>query len=191
MNTKITLIAVAVMTFALAGCANNGPHGGHTEKWYETHQTAQTAEIVWCGKQSQTTEQGSKSCRAANDAAKAARHNAQVISDAFKNAQDFVGAAWAAAAAGQTTQTSRVEKTGIGGCASITVAPTAIGPATSSIATITLNSQECSPQVQDKIDKLVGSERFGGGWTSGKHFHIACNHGNATIAVNSSGAVIP
>ncbi len=191
MNIKITPAALAVTILALAGCANNGPHGGHTEKWYETHSASQTAEIIWCGKQSVTTEQGSKSCRAANGAAKSAELGAQAISNAFITAQQFVVSARVAATAGQTTQTSEMNKTGVGGCANITVTPTSIGPTTGPIATITLNSRRCSSQVQGNIDKLIGAQRFGGGFISGKHFHIASKHGNATIVVNAAGAVTP
>jgi len=53
---------------ALAGCANNnGPYGGHNQKWYEQHTSARHAENKWCGDQSLATQAQSKSCTAAHD----------------------------------------------------------------------------------------------------------------------------
>jgi hypothetical protein len=191
MKFRILPIAVTVVILGAAGCANNGPNGGHTEKWYEAHPTAQTSEIIWCGKQSLATNQDSKSCRAANDASKAERRDAREITEAFTSARRLVVGARAAAEAGQTTQTHILNKTRIGGCASIAVTPSAIGPTTSSVATITVNSNACSPHIQGEVGKMIAQESFGGGWTSGKHFHISSGHGDATISVNQSGAVIP
>ncbi len=69
MSLKIKMYAVTLISLAaLAGCANKGPESGHTAKWYETHTSAQAAEILWCGKQSPAVEQDNSSCRAANAA---------------------------------------------------------------------------------------------------------------------------
>ena len=53
----------------LAGCSSNdGPHGGHTTKWYEQHTAARRAENHWCGSQSLSTQMHSKSCARVGDA---------------------------------------------------------------------------------------------------------------------------
>ena len=65
---------IQVLCFAgavfLAGCSSsNGPHGGHTTKWYEQHTAARRAENHWCGSQSDSTQMHSKSCARVADAA--------------------------------------------------------------------------------------------------------------------------
>lgn len=62
MNTKLTSIAIIVTVLALAGCAHNGPHGGHSEKWYEQHTAARHVENKWCAGQSISVQVHSKSC---------------------------------------------------------------------------------------------------------------------------------
>ena len=53
----------------LAGCSSNdGPHGGHTTKWYEQHTAARRGENHWCGSQSLSTQMHSKSCARVGDA---------------------------------------------------------------------------------------------------------------------------
>lgn len=55
------------LTMALTGCANSdGPHGGHTEKWYEQHAKARAAEIDWCRstKSTRAQERGASCQRA-------------------------------------------------------------------------------------------------------------------------------
>ncbi|BBF66806.1 hypothetical protein [Acidithiobacillus ferridurans] len=189
LKTKIYAVTL-ISLVALAGCANKGPESGHTAKWYEAHTSAQTAEIIWCGKQPLATKQRSKSCRAANAASKGRMQEAHAISDAFTSSQRFVSAARAAAQAGQTTQTSEMDKTGIGGCASIKLTPDSIGPDTSAIATIVLNSQQCSPRIQDEVDKIINREHFGGIGTGGAAFHIASSHGDAALSVTQAGALV-
>ncbi len=68
MNAKITGIATIATVLALAGCAHGGPHGGHSEKWYERHTAAMNAENTWCGAQSDSTQMHSKSCERAGQA---------------------------------------------------------------------------------------------------------------------------
>ena len=72
MNTKLTGIATIVTVLALAGCAHSGPHGGHTEKWYEQHAKARAAEIGWCRstKSTRAQERGA-SCQNAMNASTA------------------------------------------------------------------------------------------------------------------------
>lgn len=57
------------MALVLSGCANNGPQGGHTKKWYEQHTSARHAENNWCAKQHAATQLHSRSCLAAGSAA--------------------------------------------------------------------------------------------------------------------------
>ena len=68
MNTKIAGIAIFITVLALAGCADNGPHGGHSEKWYEQHTAARHAENKWCAGQSISTQVHSESCERAGQA---------------------------------------------------------------------------------------------------------------------------
>ncbi|WP_153940712.1 hypothetical protein [Acidithiobacillus thiooxidans] len=69
MNVKIAHIAAIFTVLALAGCANNGPYGGHSEKWYEKHTADMRAENKWCAGQSLDTQMHSKSCTQAERAA--------------------------------------------------------------------------------------------------------------------------
>ncbi|MHB1643260.1 MAG: hypothetical protein ACYCS8_11490 [Acidithiobacillus sp.] len=60
---KRKLILCFLGTVLLAGCSiNNGPHGGHTTKWYEKHTAARRVENHWCESQSMSTQMHSKSC---------------------------------------------------------------------------------------------------------------------------------
>jgi TPR repeat protein len=68
MNVKIAHIAAIFTVLALAGCANNGPDGGHSEKWYEKHTADMRAEHKWCENQSLDTQMRSKSCTRARRA---------------------------------------------------------------------------------------------------------------------------
>lgn len=191
MKARISVVAMTIVTLGAAGCANSGPNGGHTEKWYEAHPVAQTSEVTWCGKQSLSVNQNSKSCRAANEASKDEVREAHEITEAFMNAHGLVVAARSAAQAGQTTQTHLMNKAKVGGCANIIVTPDSIGPTTSSVATITVNSNACTPHIQSEVGKMIALKSFGGGWASGKHFHISSSHGDASISVNQSGVTIP
>lgn len=62
MNTKtiLTTGTVVLLVMALAGCAHNGPYGGHSEKWYAQHKTAMKAEAKWC--KSQALARNMNSC---------------------------------------------------------------------------------------------------------------------------------
>jgi hypothetical protein len=72
MNTNAKLAGIVTITvLALAGCAKDGPHGGHSEKWYEQHPTAMKAENKWCAGQSPDVQVHSKSCERAGWAATA------------------------------------------------------------------------------------------------------------------------
>ncbi|MBU2837114.1 hypothetical protein HF673_15415 [Acidithiobacillus thiooxidans] len=68
MNVKIAHIAAIFTVLALAGCTNNGPYGGHSEKWYEKHTADMRAENKWCAGQSLSTQFHSKSCERAGSA---------------------------------------------------------------------------------------------------------------------------
>ena len=63
LKQKITQVLCFTGAVFLSGCSsNNGPHGGHTTKWYEQHTAARRAENHWCGSQSDSTRMHSKSC---------------------------------------------------------------------------------------------------------------------------------
>jgi hypothetical protein len=48
-TAKLATIATFTITVpAIAGCAKNGPYGGHSMKWYEQHPAAMKAENKWC-----------------------------------------------------------------------------------------------------------------------------------------------
>ena len=68
MNTKLTGIATIATVLALAGCAHSGPHGGHSEKWYEQHTAARHVENKWCAGQSFSTQVHNKSCERSGQA---------------------------------------------------------------------------------------------------------------------------
>ncbi|MHB1268739.1 MAG: hypothetical protein ACYCY2_14240 [Acidithiobacillus ferriphilus] len=68
MKTKITSIALLATVLSLAGCSGNGPHGGHSEKWYEKHNAARQIENKWCAGQSFSTQIHSKSCERSGQA---------------------------------------------------------------------------------------------------------------------------
>lgn len=68
MNAKLTGIAMTAIVLCLAGCAHSGPHGGHSEKWYERHTAAMNAENKWCAAQSISTQMHSKSCERSGQA---------------------------------------------------------------------------------------------------------------------------
>lgn len=74
MNMKTIITAVTMISaIALAGCANSdGPHSGHTEKWYEQHTKAREAEIGWCRSTKSTRAQDrGASCQRAMSASQA------------------------------------------------------------------------------------------------------------------------
>lgn len=66
--------SLVVLTLGLAGCgSSSGPHGGHSEKWYEAHVAQSIKEFHWCQGQSISSQEHSKSCvRAAHGLAEAA-----------------------------------------------------------------------------------------------------------------------
>ena len=65
----IGLAVILGMALILSGCANNGPQGGHTKKWYEQHTSARHAENNWCAKQHAAIQLHSRSCLEAGNAA--------------------------------------------------------------------------------------------------------------------------
>ena len=69
MHAKLTSIATIITVLALAGCAHSGPHGGHSEKWYEQHTAARRMENKWCAGQSFSTQVHNKSCERSGQAA--------------------------------------------------------------------------------------------------------------------------
>lgn len=65
MKTKIIGTVLTTVALCLGGCADNGPHGGHTAKWYGQHPSAMKAENKWCEGQSISLQTHSKSCERA------------------------------------------------------------------------------------------------------------------------------
>ena len=91
MKIRFTSTAILITVLALSGCSgsnSDGPYGGHSEKWYEQHEKARSAENGWCRSTASTrAQERGASCRNAGNAS-VAYWNSPEGEKAFKAAMN-------------------------------------------------------------------------------------------------------